>query len=74
MKGLIKLNNIAVKTVSSKCTTFSKSEGENEVKVKMYKKIFSNVFFNMIPPYNVNLMYIKIVKLFKFYLIVEDHF
>ena len=38
MKGLIKLNNIAVKTVSSKCITPSKTESESEVKAKMYKK------------------------------------
>ena len=38
MKGLIELNNIAVETVSSKCTTPSKTEDECEVKAKMYKK------------------------------------
>ena len=44
MKGLIELNNIAVETVNSKCTTLSKTEGEDEVKVKMYGKCMENMF------------------------------
>ena len=36
MIGLIKLNNFAVETVSSKCTNLSETEGECEVKVKMH--------------------------------------
>ena len=44
MKGLIELHNIAVKTVNSKCTNLSKTEGKGEVKVKMYKKCMENLF------------------------------
>ena len=40
----------------------------------MYKKIYSNVFFSMIPPYDVNLMYIKVVELDEAYLNSKDYF
>ena len=40
----------------------------------MYKNIFSDVFFSMMPPYDVNLMYIKVVELKTAYLLVEDNF
>ena len=38
MKGLIKLNNFAVEIVTSKYTTPPETEGECEIKVKMYWK------------------------------------
>ena len=44
MKGLIELRNFAVKIVSSKCATPSETEGEGEVKVKMYKKCIVKLF------------------------------
>ena len=47
MKGLIELNNFAVGTVSSKCTTPSETEGEVEVTPKMYGKCIEN-FINWI--------------------------
>ena len=54
MKGLIKLTNFAVETVSSKCTTPSKTESEGKVIVKMYgkcmEKNFLIKFFKMKPP------------------------
>ena len=40
----------------------------------MYKKIYSNVFFSMIPQHDVNLMYFKVVELEKAYLNSIDHF
>ena len=73
MKGLIELNNIAVETVNSKCTTLSKTEGEGEVKVKMYGKFVSNVFFSMMPSCDENMMYSKVVELEKGYLFAKDH-
>ena len=74
MKGLIELSNFADELVSSKCTTPSQTEGEGEVKVKMYEKIFSNVIFSMISPYDVNLMYSNVVELEEADLIAEEHF
>ena len=77
MKGLIELNNIAVKTVNSTCTTLLKIEGEGEVKVKIYGKcmgIFLNVFLSIMPQYDVNLRYIKVVEFKTAYLLVENHF
>ena len=68
MKGIIELNNIAVETVNSKCTTLSQTEGDGEVKVKMYGKNFSNVFFSMMPSYDVNLMYSNVVEVEEAYL------
>ena len=59
MKGLIELNNIAVETGSSKCTTLSKTTGEGEVKVKMYGKCIKNGFkcmFQYDSTYDVKLM------------------
>ena len=44
MKGLIELSNFAVETVSSKCTTLLETEGEGEVKVKMYGKCMEKMF------------------------------
>ena len=44
MKGHIELSNFVVETVSSKCITSSKTEGENEVKVKMYRKCMEICF------------------------------
>ena len=44
MKGLIELSNFAVETVSSKCTTLSETEGEGEVKVKMYENVWEKMF------------------------------
>ena len=44
MKALIELNNIAVKTVNSKCTTPLETEGKCEVKVIMYKKCMKTIF------------------------------
>ena len=44
MKGLIELNNFAVETVSSKCTTPSETEGEVEVTPKMYGKGMGQFF------------------------------
>ena len=47
MKGLIELSTLAVETFSSKCTIPSETEGEGEVKVKMYGKcIETNVELN----------------------------
>ena len=40
----------------------------------MYEKIFSNVFFSMMPSYDVNLMFIKVVERKTAYILVEDHF
>ena len=78
MIGLIELSNCVVETVSSKCITPSQTEGEGKVKVKMYRKcmeiFFSNVFFSMIPPSDVNLMYNKVVELVEFYLIAKGYF
>ena len=39
MTIIIKLNNIAIKPVTSKCTTPSETEGECEIIVKMYGKV-----------------------------------
>lgn len=36
MKSLIDINDFNVQINNSKCTTPSKSEGKNKVKVKMY--------------------------------------
>ena len=44
MKGLIELSNVVVKTVSSKCTTPSETEGECEVKVKINVKCMTKKF------------------------------
>ena len=44
MKGLIDVSNLAVKTVSSKCTIPSVTEGEGEVEFKMYGKCMGNVW------------------------------
>ena len=44
MKGLIELSNFAVETLSSKCTAPSETEGEGEVKVKMYGKCMGKNF------------------------------
>ena len=44
MKGLITRSNFAVETVSSKCTIPSETEGEGEVKVKMYGKDMGKMF------------------------------
>ena len=44
MKGLIELNNFAVGTVSSKCTTPSETEGEVEDTNKMYGKCIGKSF------------------------------
>ena len=43
MKGLIELSNFAVETVSLKCTIPSLTEGEGEVKVKMYGKCMGKI-------------------------------
>ena len=40
----------------------------------MYGKIVSNEFLSMLPPYDVNLMYIKVVELDDIYLVAEDDF
>ena len=76
MKCLIELSNFAVETISEKCTTLSKTEGEGEVKVKMYgkcmEKKLSNVFFNMMPSYDVNLMYSNVVELEEAYLCAKE--
>ena len=78
MKGLIELSNFVVETVSSKCITPSKTEGEGEVKVKMYLKCMGKsgqmYFFSMMPLYDVNLMYSTVVKLDEAYLSLENHF
>ena len=44
MKVLIELNNIDVETVNSKCTYLSKTEGDGDVKVKMYGKCMAKFF------------------------------
>ena len=44
MKGLIELSNFAVETVSPKCTIPWKTEGKNEVNVKMYGKSMGKMF------------------------------
>ena len=41
---------------------------------KMYEKIFSNVFFSMMPPYDENLRYINVVEFNSAYFLVEDNF
>ena len=40
----------------------------------MYDKILSIVLFSMMPQYDVNLMYIKVVKLITAYFCAKDHF
>ena len=40
----------------------------------MYKKIISNVFFCMMPPYYADLMHMQVVELKTAHLLVEDHF
>ena len=40
----------------------------------MYELTFSNVFFSMMPRYDVNLMYIKVVERQMAYFLAKDHF
>ena len=40
----------------------------------MYGKMFSTVFFSMMPLYNVNLMYSKDEELKKVFVFAESHF
>ena len=44
MKGLFKLSNFTVGTVSSKCTTPLETEGEVEDTIKMYGKYIGKFF------------------------------
>ena len=78
MKGLLEQSNFAVKTVSSKCTTLSKTESEGEVKVKMYGKSmlkqFLIIFFKMTQPYDLNLIKTKVVKLDEQYFFTKECF
>ena len=39
----------------------------------MSEKMFSYVFFSMMPPYDVNLMYIKVVEFKTAYLLNENY-
>ena len=50
MKGLIELSNFAGKIVSSKCSIPSETEGECEVKVKMYGTKCLIIIFKMKSP------------------------
>ena len=45
MKGPIELNNIAVKNVSSKCTTPSEIEGNSELRIIMYRKCMAKLCY-----------------------------
>ena len=40
----------------------------------MYEQTFANVFFSMIPRYDVNIMYIKVVERKTAYLWAKDYF
>ena len=40
----------------------------------MYRKMFLNDFLSMMPPYDVFLMYSKVVELEESYFAAEDHF
>ena len=74
MKGLIELSNIAVGTVSLKCTTMSETEGEVEDTPIMYGKFIIIEFFKMKPTYDLYLMYSNVVELDKLYLFAKDYF